>query len=207
MEVVNARSALLSNYEVLSLLQELEADHLARTRTAVRIKKEEEAAGHTSTIIPGEKHPSNVEVIHNLRTVEVEAIQHLTAPHQSTVRQSAEGITGLTRALNQYELTKAEKLQIVNLAPTRLVELFVIVDDLAARFTDEKQEEILAAVEASLGAVPISVDPDAGEDDVAMDASNPSAWDSVDGMVNAADEFDDKGEGAGVEGDLDVDDD
>lgn len=54
------------------MLQELEADHLARTRTAVRIKKEEEAAGHTSTIIPGEKHPSNVEVIHNLRTVEVE---------------------------------------------------------------------------------------------------------------------------------------
>lgn len=40
-----------------------------------------------------------------------------------------------------------------------------------------------------------------------MDVSKPSAWDSVDGTYNATDEFDDKGEGAGVEGDLDVDDD
>ncbi len=69
---MNAQSALLSNHEVLSLLRELEADHLSRTKTAVRIKKEEEAAGVVSNIIPGDKHPSNVEIIQNLRTVEVE---------------------------------------------------------------------------------------------------------------------------------------
>ena len=41
---MNQRSALLSNYEVLTLLKDLESDHLAKTRTALRIKKEEEAA-------------------------------------------------------------------------------------------------------------------------------------------------------------------
>lgn len=78
---MNARSALLSNFEVLSLLRELESDHLARTKTALRIKKEEEAAGGVSTIIPGSKHPSIVEISENLRTVEVEVCLFL---HSST---------------------------------------------------------------------------------------------------------------------------
>ena len=42
-QVVSARSALLSNYEVLTLLRELDSEHVARQKTAVRIKKEEEA--------------------------------------------------------------------------------------------------------------------------------------------------------------------
>lgn len=34
----------------------------------------------------------------------------------------------LTRGLRQFELTKAEKLQVVNLAPTEPVELYVVRD-------------------------------------------------------------------------------
>ena len=69
-QVLNQRSALLSNYEVLTLLRELESDHLARTKTALRIKKEEEAAGNAP------KHPTQPdEVSENLRTVEVEVRQ------------------------------------------------------------------------------------------------------------------------------------
>ncbi len=142
--MVNARSALLSNLEVLSLLRELESDHLARTKTALRIKKEEEAAGVISSIVPGEKHPSNVEVIHNLRTIEVEvrlglfffpcgrsncifqAIQYLSAEYQPTKSQTEQGITRLVKDLDKYALTKAEKLQVVNLVPTLPVELYVV---------------------------------------------------------------------------------
>jgi len=40
--------------------------------------------------------------------------------------QTPEGIARLTKALAQYDLTKAEKLQIVNLAPTQPVELYVV---------------------------------------------------------------------------------
>ena len=66
LQVVNQRSALLSNYEVLTLLKDLESDHLAKTRTALRIKKEEEAAGLPRSHAPQE------EVLENLRTIEVE---------------------------------------------------------------------------------------------------------------------------------------
>ena len=128
---------MLSNFEVLTLLRELESDHLAKTRTALRIKKEEEAAGVARNYAPPE------EVLENLRTIEVEvrislsdttkrmfrpgqAIQYLSAEYQPTSMQTEAGITQLTRQLAPYELTKAEKLQIINLAPIEPVELYVV---------------------------------------------------------------------------------
>jgi hypothetical protein len=63
-QVVNPRAALLSNFEVLALLRELESEHIQRTKTALRIKKEEDSAG-PSTAAPED-------LCENLRTVEVE---------------------------------------------------------------------------------------------------------------------------------------
>ena len=74
-QVLNQRAALLSNYEVLTLLKELESDHLARTKTALRIKKEEEAAG----LPPRHQAPPD-DVCENLRTVEVEVRPPRTLP-------------------------------------------------------------------------------------------------------------------------------
>lgn len=85
LKVVSARSALLSNYEVLSLLRELEATQLAQTKIALRVKKEEDeriAAAALSKKGKGKEKevapPSTVlqtpieEVSENLRTVEFE---------------------------------------------------------------------------------------------------------------------------------------
>ncbi|KAG7450120.1 uncharacterized protein BT62DRAFT_491902 [Guyanagaster necrorhizus] len=210
MEVVNARAALLSNFEVLSLLRELESDHLARTKTALRIKKEEEAAGVISSIIPGEKHPSNVEVIHNLRTIEVEAIQYLSAEYQPTKSQTEQGITQLVKDLEKYALTKAEKLQVVNLAPTIPVELYVIVEELEDRL-GESMEEILINVRSSLSSPNTTTQmnsyPSAVHEEFErVNEEDTSFWDA-EGDVDTDIQFDDRGEGVGVEGDLDVEDD
>ena len=74
---------MLSNYEVLQLLKELEADHIARTRTAHRLKKEEEdnaaATGHPAPPSPDPP----LTVSENLRTMEVEVC---SAPLTSTSR-------------------------------------------------------------------------------------------------------------------------
>jgi hypothetical protein len=40
--------------------------------------------------------------------------------------QNPASVTKLVKDLGQYDLTKAEKLQIVNLAPTEPVELYVV---------------------------------------------------------------------------------
>ena len=73
--MLNSRAALLSDYEVLTWLRELESEHLLRTKTALRVKKEEDAAVATGDGIPG---PSSLgvrvhlEASENLRTVEIE---------------------------------------------------------------------------------------------------------------------------------------
>jgi len=220
MEVLNARSALLSNHEVLTLLRELDSDHLARTKTAIRIKKEEDSSGN---VIGKAGHdPTTDDISENLRTVEVEAIQYLSADYQPTISQTSAGITKLVKDLAPFELTKAEKLQVVNLAPTEPVELYVIVEELEDRL-GERMDDILTVVQASLDEsrtttvpnvirVPSDSEPDnpAGEQQQIF-IEEEQSWDDHNNVEQVFDPneilFDDTGEGAGVEGDLDMDDD
>ncbi|KAH8982278.1 hypothetical protein EDB92DRAFT_1936913 [Lactarius akahatsu] len=199
-QVLNNTAALLSNYEVLHLLKELEADHIARTRTAQRLKKEEDdaaaATGHP--VLPSPDPPLSVS--ENLRTIEVEAIQYLTADYQPT------------RSLAPYGLTKAEKLQVVNLTPVEPVELYVIVEELEDRLGN-CMEEVLDLVRSSLAAPPptssdapqplleiVDETPAGTHDDPDADAP---LWEHDATEM----EYVDAGEGLGIEGDLDVEDD
>jgi len=182
-------------------LRELESDQLARTKTAIRIKKEEEASGITSLA----KHPAMTETSENVRTIQVEAIKYLSADFQPSSSQSSDGITQLVKDLAGHDLTKAEKLQIVNLAPTQLVELYVIVEELEERMSTS-METILTQVSASLSTLPANalMEGPSHEFDTADIHSQyfENDPDIVDDMV-----FDDTGEGQGVEGDLDKEDD
>lgn len=78
-QVVNARSALLSNFEVLTLLKEHESEQLVRQKTALRVKKEEEASGVQSYHINVE------EAGENLRTVEFEVCGEMNGISPSRV--------------------------------------------------------------------------------------------------------------------------
>ncbi|KAJ6487738.1 HRDC-like protein [Mycena sanguinolenta] len=202
MEVVNPRAALLSNYEVLTLLRDLESDHLARTKTALRIKKEEEASGLISTVpVGGGKDPTVVEVCENLRTVSFEAIQYLSADYQPTAAQTPEAITRLVKAIEPYGLTKAEKLQIVNLAPRHHIELYVVVEELEDRLA-ERMEEVISHVQESLVLDP-TLAPVSHQNAIPKNRTQNEEWEADEEYA----EFDDHGEGAGVEGDLDMEDD
>ncbi|KAF8817052.1 hypothetical protein BYT27DRAFT_7204849 [Phlegmacium glaucopus] len=213
MEVVNPRAALLSNFEVLTLLRDLEADHLLRTKTAFRVKKEEEisAATTSSSNIPG--NVSHLEASENLRTVEVEAISYLSANYLPNVSQTEEGITKLVKDLASYDLTKSEKLQIVNLAPTLPVELYVIVEELEDRFGD-RIDEILGHVQGSLTQPNLDTAIKSNGINGALSAVQQSStfveddqWDLDADAPYEEDVYDDTGEGTGVEGDLDMEED
>ena len=71
-QVLNTTAALLSNYEVLQLLKELEAGHIARTRTAQRLKKEEDDAAAATGHLPLPSPDQPLTVSENLRTIEAE---------------------------------------------------------------------------------------------------------------------------------------
>ncbi|KAL0960957.1 hypothetical protein HGRIS_005957 [Hohenbuehelia grisea] len=214
MEVLNSRAALLSNYEVLTLLRDLETDHLTRSKTAHRIKKEEEGAG--SLPAAGGKDPNVVEISENLRTIEVEAIQYLAGELQPTPQQTPAKIQELLRGLAPYNLTKAEKLQIVNIAPQSAPVLWAIIEEVEDRLNIDQMNEIISLVQNSLSSgQPQANGIDPSLQTTAWAANGPEAdaegdaFYEDDDYMNVVEElqFDDTGEGAGVEGDLDVDDD
>ncbi|KAF8315584.1 hypothetical protein DL93DRAFT_2057041 [Clavulina sp. PMI_390] len=140
-QVVNSRSALLSNYEVLKLLKARDNAQTIQARASL-VKKEE-----------NEEKPAILEKVmisQNIRTVQFEAIQHLASFPLLTAQQNEKTIIKLMKILNPYSLTKLEKLQIVNLLPTSLVELYVIIEDLEERFSEGDMEAIIAAAKTCL---------------------------------------------------------
>ncbi|KZT55245.1 hypothetical protein CALCODRAFT_484908 [Calocera cornea HHB12733] len=125
MEVVNARTAFLSNYEVLSLVQELDSDALAQ--------------GTYGDM------PANQRAIQNdLRT-------YLTSKHVDACDQTAGSVQHLARGLAGFglRLTRTEKLQICNQMPTELVVLYTIIENFEDRLSDESASQILALVRES----------------------------------------------------------
>ncbi|KAG9315700.1 RNA polymerase Rpb4-domain-containing protein [Chiua virens] len=200
MEVLSPRSALLANYEVLALLRELDADHVARTKSAIRIKKEEDASGKPTL------EPHSEEAPENLRTVELEAIQYLSAEYQPTSQQSDHAISQLVRDLAPFSLTKAEKLQVVNLAPTEPVELYVIIEELEDRL-GHRMNEIIGIVSRSLSTTAAATSTQsASSTNGSAHTATVDAYEVEQGWEHDAEdaELDDMGEGTGVEGDLDM---
>lgn len=143
-KVVNPRAALLSNYEVLAMLKERDHEQKVHARAAL-VKKED---------IDDKLPPVDMTSIvsQNVRTVQYEvlgmarhkgcwltltlrkAIAHLSTSPLLTTRQDKETIVKLMTGLKPFSLTKLEKLQIVNLLPRSLVELYVVSPAIVSRW-------------------------------------------------------------------------
>ena len=235
MEVVNPRSALLSNLEVLALLRQLAADHVARTKTAIRIKKEEDASGKPTL------EPHTEEVSENLRTVELEVspsvptwstplICHPDNPvplrrvpaHATPVRSwrisartrpcallpHKSGETPSRKPCPDRARRTLRRVSPLHCTPYRPLTTPVrqIVEELEDRLGD-RMHDILGIVSRSLSDTPATTPP--------QSPSSPTYTETVDAHDveqgwdhDAADvEFDHLGEDVGVEGDLDMEDD
>lgn len=114
MEVVNDCVALLSNQEVLHLLTDIQTGK-------------------------GYRKPNNQQ--QNLATVCYETAKYLEkTPAQ---HQGGELVKELTRRLEPYKLTKAEKLQLLNHMPTTAVEIQLLIEESEERLSEEQTSEIL----------------------------------------------------------------
>jgi hypothetical protein len=76
---------------------------------------------------------------------------------------------------DDYKLTNAEILQILNFLPTESVETHMIIEDLPSRFSDEQEEELLKLI-ASYRATPGEASGEQNKtEDVDMEDSKPPA--------------------------------
>ncbi|KAK3196886.1 hypothetical protein K4F52_000230 [Lecanicillium sp. MT-2017a] len=127
MKVIEAQSAVLSNYEVFQ--------HLTDQRDGYKKIKR--------------RGPPNLE------TVVRELLQYLsTRPSplsQKPLTYHPACVKELIEKLQPYELSKGEVVMILNLRPATTPALNTVLEDMADRYTDEQQEEMVAIIAEVLG--------------------------------------------------------
>lgn len=117
MEVISENHAMLSNYEVLDLLKDIQAGK-------------------------GQKKPNKF--LTNLATITYETIKSLES--WPCTSHTPEGLTAAMNALVPYGLTAAEKLQLINLSPSSAVEIQLIVEESEERLTEAQIDELLDVI-------------------------------------------------------------
>ncbi|WWC69684.1 uncharacterized protein I206_103627 [Kwoniella pini CBS 10737] len=174
MKISNTAPLHLSNQEVLSHFISLKEDNdqlsesinhkTARDKAFARAKyplERDDPADEDLSLLE----PLNVEdekelniaerrgLSDELVWIQNEVIKYLCQSYNLTSRQTADGVARLADELQDHDLTKAEVLQITNLAPTEVVELYAIIEEPDMRFLPdaaEKLQEIAVQIESTL---------------------------------------------------------
>ncbi|XP_065890610.1 DNA-directed RNA polymerase III subunit RPC9-like [Dysidea avara] len=123
MEVINKNVALLSNYEVYEKLLEHQ-EHMK--------KKKGPALGKAQ----------------NLATVVYQTANYLSST--PCKGQNPKCIGEVLTALKKYNLTKAEKLQLINLTPCTPVEMQLVIEEMDERFKDQEIDEMCEIIRTHL---------------------------------------------------------
>ncbi|CEI70132.1 hypothetical protein FVEN_g11307 [Fusarium venenatum] len=142
MKILEAQSAVLTNYEVYQHVTE----QRERYKTAKR------------------RGPPNLE------TVVRELLQYLrTNPgplSQEPVSYTEGCISKLLERLRPYNLAKGEVVMIINLRPASVAALNTVVEEMSERFDEEQQEAMVSIITEVLGQFPASEEE--GAADVSM---------------------------------------
>ncbi|KAG5998114.1 hypothetical protein E4U52_001715 [Claviceps spartinae] len=147
MKIIEAQSAVLSDYEVYQ--------HLSDQRNSYKQNKR--------------RGPPNME------TVVRELLQYLrTEPNplsQQPLTYTPDCIAQLLEKLRPYELSKGEVVMVLNLRPASVASLNTIIEDMSERFSEEQQEDMVNIVAQVLGRFDV---PEEENGDVEMDDAGAS---------------------------------
>ncbi|KAG6087538.1 hypothetical protein E4U15_007770 [Claviceps sp. LM218 group G6] len=147
MKIIEAQSAVLSDYEVYQ--------HLSDQRNSYKQNKR--------------RGPPNME------TVVRELLQYLrTEPNplsQQPLTYTPDCIAQLLEKLRPYELSKGEVVMVLNLRPASVAGLNTIIEDMSERFSEEQQEDMVNIVAQVLGHFDV---PEEENGDVEMDDAGAS---------------------------------
>lgn len=122
MEVIAENAGLLSNLEVYMLLKDIRAGQVNKQKL----------------------HKSQ----HNLATITYETVKYLE--RSPCGQQTPENVASFMKAMKNFNLTKAEKLQLLNHRPTSAVEIQLMIEESEERLTEEQIYQLLSVIAASL---------------------------------------------------------
>lgn len=142
MEIINKNAALLSNNEVYTLLKQTKAD-----LTQKLIRKKNLDPNNASL---------NQQVDKHLPTIVYESLRYLeTTP---CVSQTPQIVKDFVDKLDEFKLTKVEKLAILNHCPQSAVELQCLIEDSEERFSVEQMDALVELIQNNLSCASSSVD-------------------------------------------------
>lgn len=129
MKILNPRDKFLSNYEVLTHLKEI------KKKNNWTFKPEEDNAYN-------KKKKRFTACGLDLETITRDLLSYLEGGPTGQIA-STEQFTELIKCLNEFDLMKIEKLQIINSLPRSPVTLYAVVEEFDQRFDDEACEKII----------------------------------------------------------------
>ncbi|KAL2882424.1 hypothetical protein SGCOL_002164 [Colletotrichum sp. CLE4] len=150
MKILEAQSAVLTNYEVYQHLNERKLGQKKRER--------------------GERRgPGNLEALAR------ELLQYLrTAPNplsQDPIPYHQDCITQLLEKLQPYDLAKGEVIMILNLRPASVAALNTVIEEMPERFDENQQEEMVNIIAEVLGSFPQEAEAEEGAEEAANGAA------------------------------------
>jgi DNA-directed RNA polymerase subunit F len=86
----------------------------------------------------------------NARSLASEKMVYAYLQQHSAGLRTQEELVVVQEALQQFDLTRIEVLQIINLVPKSVVEVHLIVESCEARLTEDQVEEVLRLVRETL---------------------------------------------------------
>jgi hypothetical protein len=131
MRVVNARDGVLTNLEVKELLEE---------QLAARLR--EEQALPLPGARRGQSGPSAWQSRQNAAIISEQVLGHLDTIACST--QTRERISTFMQAAEEFRLTRAETLAIVNMQPSSVVDIHLLVEECEERLSDDDVRRLLS---------------------------------------------------------------
>lgn len=154
MKILEQRDAFLSDYEVLQFLSKLERKHKWDDENLA--KQLQNRGKRVRGARPYNNPPMQRAVRETLSYLRVnknyvpqededEAAKNSNMSSPIT-RMNDERFTEFYQGLDQYELFKVEKLQIMNQLPRNAVHLYSIVEECDSRFTEEQIQDIISIV-------------------------------------------------------------
>lgn len=145
MKVESIRHAHLSDYEVLQFMSYLQRKHRWNDDYDVTTKGKKNGYNHP------ELQKITRDVVNYLTTnknSDPEDPENKTVIKSGITRLNDQKFTILMNKLNEFELFKVEKLQIVNHLTTNMAVLYSIVEECELRFTEQQINEILETVQS-----------------------------------------------------------
>ncbi|QLG74445.1 hypothetical protein HG535_0G03280 [Zygotorulaspora mrakii] len=155
MKIIEARDAFFSDYETLQFLSKLERQHHWDQDSILQSQNQKKKLRV--------KRPYNNPVLQNItkNTIDYLSVHKGVIAQDDEQEQSEESsknaksalsrlndaqFSDFVKRLNEFQLFKAEKLQIVNQLPSSMVHLYAVVEECDSRFSEQQVEQLLSII-------------------------------------------------------------